>query len=103
MVFGQTVRAHSPEVLDLMAEVMASLDQLPSPIQNNTSVVGVKNLLEISLFETGHHVLDINGDAMVGVEVEFGNINYDGFQRDCSRKREEKTCIVNAGNEMQVW
>ena len=86
-----------------MAEVMASLDQLPRPIQNNTSVVGVRNLLEISLFETGHHVLDINGDAMVGEEVEFGNINYDGFQRDCRRKREVKVCIVNAGNEMQVW
>ena len=88
-----------------MKEVMASLDPLPTATSNTTAVIGTSRLFRISTFSEKFQILEMEGDNFVKVEEEPGCIHYDTFQTDCRRGKEDnedKNCIVNAGNEMQV-
>lgn len=88
-----------------MKEVMSSLDPLPTASSKTTSVIGTSGLFRISTLFEKFEIGDIEGDAFVKVKEEPGCIHYDTFQTDCRRGKkdnEDKNCIVNAGNEMQV-
>ena len=83
-----------------MEKVMASLDPLPTPIEDNAPVVGKSRLLKLPEFVES--VLDIEEDEIAREGEEAGCIHYDTFQTDCRKSKEEKYCAINAGNEMQV-
>ena len=105
MVFGQSHFPNCPDIESLMKEVMASLDPLPTATSNTTSVIGTSRLFRISTFSEIFDIVEIEGDSFLKVEEEPGCIHYDTFQTDCRRgkkENEDKNCIVNAGNEMQV-
>ena len=100
LVFAQTSDPRSPRIGDLMEKVMASLDPLPSPIEDNAPVVGKSKLMKLPEFVES--VLDIEEDDIAREGEEAGCIHYDTFQTDCRKGKEEKYCAINAGNEMQV-
>ena len=100
VVFAQTSDPRSPRIGDLMEKVMASLDPLPSPVEENAPVVGKSRLMKLPEFVES--VLDIDGDEIAKEGEESGCIHYDTFQTDCRKGKEEKNCAINAGNEMQV-
>ena len=105
MVFGESYLPNCPDIESLMKEVMASLDPLPTATKNTTPVIGTSQLFRISTFSEKFDIVKIEGDGFVNVEEEPGCIHYDTFQTDCRRGKEDnedKNCIVNAGNEMQV-
>ena len=105
MVFGESHLPNCPDIESLMKEVMASLDPLPTASSNTTSVIGTSSLFRISTFSKKFEILEMEGDAFVKMEEEPGCIHYDTFQTDCRRGKrdnDDKNCIVNAGNEMQV-
>ena len=105
MVYGESYITNCPDVEFLMKEVMSSLDPLPTASSNTTSVIGTSSLFRISTLFEKFEIFDIEGDAFVKMEEEPGCIHYDTFQTDCRRGKgdnEDKNCIVNAGNEMQV-
>ena len=105
MVFGESHLPNCSDIESLMKEVMSSLDPLPNATSNTTAVVGTSQLFRISTFSEKFDIVEIEGDSLVKVEEEPGCIHYDTFQTDCRRGKEDnedKNCIVNAGNEMQV-
>ena len=105
MVFGESYFPNCLHIESLMKEVMASLDPLPTVTSNTTPVIGTSRLFRISTFSEKFEIVEIEGDSFVKVEEEPGCIHYDTFQTDCRRGKadnEDKICIVNAGNEMQV-
>ena len=100
LAFAQTSDPRSSRIADLMEKVMASLDPLPSPINDNAPVVGKSRLMKLP--EIVESVLDIEEDEIAREGEETGCIHYDTFQTDCRKGKEEKYCAINAGNEMQV-
>ena len=104
VVFGESYTTNCPDVESLMREVMNSLDPLPVTTSNNPPIVGTAQLFKISTFWERFEILDIDGENFVVVDEEPGVIHYDTFQTDCRKGEEDKdkSCIVNAGNEMQV-
>ena len=105
LVYGESYITNCPHVEFLMKEVMSSLDPLPTASSKTTSVIGTSGLFRISTLFEKFEIGDIEGDAFVKVKEEPGCIHYDTFQTDCRRGKkdnEDKNCIVNAGNEMQV-
>ena len=106
VVFGESRVEKCPKIKSLMKEVMDSLDPLPAASANTTTVVGSSRLEEIPTFlSLDFEIMEIERISDVKVEEDPGCIHYDTFQTDCRRGKaddEDKNCIVNAGNEMQV-
>ena len=80
VVFGESYLSYCPHIESLMKVVMDSLDPLPMPGSNNTSVTGTTRLLGISTFSEMFKVLEMEGDSFVIVEEEPGCIHYDTLQ-----------------------
>ena len=106
VVFGESRVEKCPKIKSLMKEIMDSLDPLPAASANTTTVVGSSRLEEIPTFlSLDFEIMEIERISDVKVEEDPGCIHYDTFQTDCRRGKaddEDKNCIVNAGNEMQV-
>ena len=107
VVYGVTCVEKCPKIKSLMKEVMDSLDTLPDASANTTTVVGTSRLEQIPTFLSfDFEIMEIQRISDVNVEEDPGCIHYDTFQTDCRRKRkgkaDDRDCIVNAGNEMQV-
>ena len=100
LVFAQTSDPRLPRIADLMEKLLASLDTLPNPVKDNAPVVGKSRLMELPEFVES--LLDIEEDKIDEEDEEPGCIHYDTFQTDCRKGEEEKYCVINPSNEMQV-